>query len=73
MGVVLMAMTIGGLLVGGILLIISLYTKKTWLRNFVLGGAVVWSVFYVAMLIGFSLTSEEKELALKETKEFCGF
>ena len=73
MGVVLMAMTIGGLLVGGILLLISLYTKKTWLRNFVLGGAVVWSVFYVAMLIGFSVTSEQKELALNETKEFCGF
>jgi hypothetical protein len=73
MGVLLMAMTIGGLIVAAVLLVVSVYTKKIWLRNFVFGGIAVWSVFYLAMLIGFSLTSEEKQLALNEPKAFCGF
>lgn len=73
MGVLLMLMTIGGLVVAAILFAVSIYTKKIWLRNFVLGGVSVWFVFYFAMLIGFSLTSKEKDLALNEAKEFCGF
>jgi hypothetical protein len=39
----------------------------------VVGGVAVWFVFYLAILLGFSLTSEEKQLALNEAKEFCGF
>ena len=73
MGVLLMLMTIGGLLVAAILLIISFWTKKKWLTKFVVGGVAVWFVFYVAMLFGFSLLSEEKVLALNEPKEYCGF
>lgn len=73
MGVLLMLMTIGGLIVAAILFAISIFTKKAWLRNFVFGGVVVWCVFYLAMLIGFSATSEEKDLAVNEAKEFCGF
>src|SRR5687768_10628350 len=73
MGVLLMVMTIGGLVVASILLVASLIGKKTWLRNFVLGGMAVWSVFYTAMLFGFSLFSNEKILALNEPKEYCGF
>jgi hypothetical protein len=73
MGVLLMAMTIGGLIVAGILLAVSIYKKKIWLRNFVFGGVAVWFVFYFAMLIGFSLNSEEKDLTLNEPKAFCGF
>ncbi|MEO8041744.1 MAG: DUF4352 domain-containing protein [Acidobacteriota bacterium] len=73
MGVLLMLMTIGGLLVAAVLLAISIYTKKIWLRNFVFGGVAVWFVFYFAMLFGFSVTSKEKNLALNEPKEFCGF
>ena len=73
MGVLLMLMTIGGLLVAGILLAISLWTKKKWLTRFVVGGAAIWFVFYVAMLFGFSFLSEEKVLARDEPKEYCGF
>ncbi len=73
MGVLLMLMTIGGLFVALILVIISLWTKKSWLTKFVVGGVAVWFVFYVAMLLGFSLLSEEKVLARDEPKEYCGF
>jgi hypothetical protein len=73
MGVLLMAMTIGGLIVAVLVLAVSIATRKTWLRNFVFGGVAVWFAFYFAMLIGFSLRSEEKELSLNDPKEFCGF
>ena len=73
MGVLLMLMTIGGVIAAVILLIISLITKKTWLRNFVFGGVAVWFAFYAVMLLGFSLASKEKDLGLNEPKEFCGF
>ena len=73
MGVLLMMMTIGGLIVAALLFAVSVFTKKTWLRNFVFGGVAVWFVFYFAMLFGFSAASKEKDLALNEPKEFCGF
>lgn len=73
MGVLLMAMTIGGLMVAAIVLGLSVYTRRIWLRNFVLGSVAVWFVFYFAMLVGFSLNSEEKELGINEPKAFCGF
>ena len=73
MGVLLMLMTIGGLVVAAILFLVSIATRKTWLRNFVFGGVTVWFVFYFAMLLGFSAASEEKELGLNEPKAFCGF
>ena len=73
MGVLLMAMTIGGVLVAGILLAVSVATRKTWLRNFVLGGVAIWFAFYFVMLLAFSLGSQERELGLNEPKEFCGF
>jgi len=73
MGVLLMLMTIGGVMAAIVLLFISYLTKKAWLRKFVIGGVVVWFVFYAVMLIGFSLFSKERVLALNEPKEFCGF
>lgn len=73
MGVLLMLMTIGGLIAAGILLAIALIGRKAWLRNFTLGGVVVWLAFYVAMLFGFSMASTEKSLAINEPKAFCGF
>jgi hypothetical protein len=73
MGVLLMAMTIGGLITAAVLLVISLVTKKTWLTQFTLGGVAVWFVFYAAMLFGFSFASTEKTLAMNEQKEYCGF
>ena len=73
MGVLLILMTIGGLIVAAILFVISIWKKMDWLKKFVLGGVVVWLVFYAAMLFGFSLLSEEKVFALNEPKEYCGF
>jgi hypothetical protein len=73
MGVLLMLMTIGGLIIAAVLFVIALYTGKVWLRNFVFGGVAVWFVFYFAMLLGVSLFSKEKTLALNEPKEYCGF
>src|SRR5437667_11272121 len=73
MGVLLMLMTIGGLVVAAILLAVSLFTKKTWLTRFTLAGVAVWFVVYAVMLLGFSLTSTEKVLAVDEAKEYCGF
>ena len=73
MGVLLMLMTIGGLLAATALLAISLYTNKRWLRNFVLGCVAIWFAFYAAMLLGYSFSSEERDLSLNEPKEYCGF
>ena len=66
-------MTIGGLFIALILLVVAFWKKLNWLKKFVFGGVAVWFVFYVAMLFGFSLLSEEKVLALNEPKEYCGF
>ena len=68
-----MLMTIGGVFIAAILLVISLWTKKIWLMNFVVGGVAIWFVFYAAMLLGFSCVSEEKMLGSNEPKEYCGF
>ena len=68
-----MLMTIGGLVVAGVLFVAGIFAGKVWLRNFVCGGIVIWSIFYVVMLFGFSLMSTERDLALNEPKPFCGF
>ena len=73
MGVLLMLMTIGGLIVAGILFAVALYAGKVWLRNFVCQGVLIWFVFYFASLFGFSLVSTDHELAFNEPKQFCGF
>jgi hypothetical protein len=73
MGVLLMLMTVGGVLAALVLLAISFVTKKAWLRSFVSGAVAVWFVFYLVMLFGSSLLSNEKTLALNEPKRFCGF
>ena len=73
MGVLLVLMTIGGLIVAAVLFVIALYTGKAWLAKFVVGGVAVWFVFYFVMLLGVSLFSKEKTLALNEPKAFCGF
>ncbi|MGC2234556.1 MAG: DUF4352 domain-containing protein [Pyrinomonadaceae bacterium] len=73
MGVILLAMTIGGLFVAGILLIIAFWKKIDWLKTFVLGGVTVWFAFYVIIFLVSSVFSEEKTLSLNEPKEFCGF
>jgi hypothetical protein len=73
MGVILMAMTIGGLLVAAVLLAVSFFTKKTWLRTFVAGGVTTWLVGYTILLLVGSVFSREKTLGWNEPKQFCGF
>ena len=73
MGVLLMLMTIGGLIAAAIMLVIALVTKKRWLTKFTLGGVVVWFAFYAVMLLGFSVFSTERTLAMYKAKAFCGF
>jgi len=73
MGVLLMLMTMGGLIVAGVLFVAALVTKLRWLVKFTIGGVAVWLVFYFVMLLGFSLTSTERVLAENESKEYCGF
>ncbi|HEY0428010.1 MAG TPA: DUF4352 domain-containing protein [Pyrinomonadaceae bacterium] len=73
MGVILLAMTIGGVFVAAILLVVAFWKNINWLKTFVLGGLTVWFVFYAAIFFIASVFSEEKTLALNEPKEFCGF
>jgi len=73
MGVILMAMTIGGLIVAAILLIIARATKKVWLKHFVFGGLTTWVFAYAFLLFCGSFFSVERTLGLNEPKEFCGF
>ncbi|MEJ7624106.1 MAG: hypothetical protein WKF34_08925 [Pyrinomonadaceae bacterium] len=73
MGLLLMLMTIGGLIVAAIILITAFITKRSWLAKFAVGGVAIWFVFYAVMLLGTSLLSTEKTLAMSEPKAFCGF
>ena len=73
MGVILLAMTIGGLFVAAILLAVSYFAKLNWLKTFVLGGITVWLIGYVFLLFTASMFSEERTLGLNEPKQFCGF
>lgn len=73
MGVLMMAATIGGLILAVILLVIGLWTRMIWLTKFVLGATAIWFAFYAVMLFGFSLLSEQKMLGLNKPKAFRGF
>jgi hypothetical protein len=73
MSVLMMAVTIGGLILAVILLVVALWTRMIWLTKFVLGATAIWFSFYAVMLFGFSLLSEQKTLGLNEPKAFCGF
>ncbi len=73
MGVVLLAMTIGGLVVAAIVLVIAYAGKIDWLKTFVLGGIFTWLTGYVILLLVGSIFSVERSLSFGEPKEFCGF
>ena len=73
MGILLMLITIGGLLVAGVLLAIAWLNESAWLKKFMLGSIAIWLGFYGIALVGTSFVSEEKLLGLNEQKEFCGF
>ena len=75
MGALLMLMTIGGLVVAAILFGVAWLHESAWLKKFVVGGVAIWFAFYLAMLIGTSLLSTERTIAVGDTdgKAFCGF
>ena len=75
MGVLLMLMTIGGLVVAAILFGVAWLHESAWLKKFVVGGVAIWFAFYLAMLLGTSLLSKERLIAVGDTdgKAFCGF
>src|SRR5215210_1738360 len=73
MGVLLMALTIGGLCLAFLLMIAAGVTRKAWLAKFVFGAVGVWFAVYAVLLVSVSLLSEEKTLSLNEPKAFCGF
>lgn len=73
MGVILLAMTVGGLIIAAILLTISHFLRLSWLKTFVLGGVTVWLTGYAILLLLGSIFSEERTLDWNEPKEFCGF
>lgn len=73
MGVVSLAMTIGGLIVAAILLAVSYFAKIGWLRTFVSGGVFVWILGSVILLLIGSIFSQEQTLKFNDPKEFCGF
>jgi hypothetical protein len=73
MGVLLMALTIGGLCLAFLLMIAAGITRQSWLAKFVFGAVGVWFAVYAVLLVSVSLLSEEKTLSLNEPKAFCGF
>ncbi|MFL6373551.1 MAG: hypothetical protein ACJ73D_02680 [Pyrinomonadaceae bacterium] len=68
-----MLLTIGLLILAGILLIVALITKRAWLAKFTTLGVAVWLMSYAIMLVGFSLVSKDRVLGIGEAKAYCGF
>jgi hypothetical protein len=73
MGLLMMSVTISGLGLAFILMMIAVWAKQVWLSKFVPGAVAIWLVFYTTTLLGVSLASREKTLALNKPKAFCGF
>ena len=75
MGLLMMLLTIGGLLAAGVFFAVAWLNESVWLKKFVLGGVAIWLAFYAVMLIGASLLSKERLIAIGDTdgKAFCGF
>jgi hypothetical protein len=73
MEMLLMLLSVGVIGLAVFLLILSGLLRQGWLAKFTLAAVGVWFATYAALLLGVSLASEEKVLALNEPKEFCGF
>lgn len=73
MGVLLLAMTIGGFIAAGILFVFASIKRLGWLRNFLFRSVAIWLTGYLILLFAMSLISEEITLDKNEAKEFCGF
>ena len=63
MSAILLAVTIIGAAAAVVLFVVAVWTKKAWLKTFVLGAAAVWLTFYAVTLLATSFLSEEKTLA----------
>ncbi len=59
------------LLVAGLTLVYSILRKRFWLAKFAVLAISAVAVLYLAVLLVFSFTSTEKELARGEEKHFC--
>ena len=70
---ILLAVTILVLTAAAAALAVAMWTKRAWLRTFVLGAASVWFAFYGVTLLATSFFSAEKTLRPGEAKKFCGF
>jgi hypothetical protein len=73
MGVLLMLMTIGGLIAAAALLVFSFVYGKAWLRTFVLGGIVVWVVFYTIHAFRFLAVKRRENPGTERGKEVLRF
>lgn len=73
MGVLLLLMTVCGLLAAGILLAVSIVSRRAWLAKYTFGAVAIWFVFYAVMLFGYAAMSRETLLSMNEPKAYCGF
>ena len=72
-GVLLLAVTILGLLVGAVVCVVSVVRGWAGVARSIAMVSIAWIAAYASLLIVTSLTSRERTLALGETKRFCGF
>jgi hypothetical protein len=73
MAPIYLLLAVCGVFVALVLFVFAIRTKRVLFRNSVVGASLVLSVFYAASLLGCSLMSKPRTLALNEPKEFCGF
>jgi hypothetical protein len=73
MAPIFLLIAVCGTLVALVLFVFAIRTKRVWFRNYVVGVSLILGVFYTASLIGCSLMSKPRTLAINQPKEFCGF
>lgn len=73
MDVLMMLITSGVLISAAGLLAFAIWTKKTWLKSFVLGGVLIWFASYAILMFAASIISQETLVAPNDAEQFCGF
>src|SRR6185436_1473441 len=75
MAPLLLLFTVGVTGIAVIVCIVALLRRKpmTGVTGFMTFGAAAWLVAYAGLLVGSSLASKPRLLALNEQKAFCGF
>ena len=73
LGILMMLFTVGLVVLATVVLVQARLKQRPapWRRMAL--GAAGWATVYLAMLLGSSLTSRERQLGLNEDKQFCGF